>query len=57
MVGKTVTVRGGTTLKELVGELGRRSMSLPVLPAITEQTITGAIATGTLEVEILVCVL
>ncbi len=41
-----VTVLGGTTLDELCEWLEERGLALPVLPAILEQTIAGAISTG-----------
>jgi len=42
-----VTVLGGTTLEELSEWLEDHGLALPVLPAIQEQTIAGAISTGT----------
>jgi L-gulonolactone oxidase len=42
-----VTVRGGTTLKEIVISLEDVGLSLPQLPSVSAQTISGAIATGT----------
>lgn len=44
-----VTVRGGTTLKEIVISLEDVGLSLPQLPSVSAQTISGAIATGVIE--------
>ena len=43
---KQVTVRGGTTLKELNALLEEKGLALSNLPAIADPTIAGAIATG-----------
>jgi FAD/FMN-containing dehydrogenase len=41
------TVGGGTTIKRLLRELRRHHVTMPTLGAITEQTIAGAVSTGT----------
>ena len=41
-----MTIRSGSTLEELVEYLDENGLALGVLPAILEQTIAGAIATG-----------
>jgi FAD/FMN-containing dehydrogenase len=41
------TVRGGTTLAELVAVMRESGWALHNLPSVTEQTVAGAIATGT----------
>ncbi len=41
-----VTVKGGTTLAEVAEYLEENGLALGVLPAILEQTVTGAISTG-----------
>ena len=41
-----MTVRAGTTIEELADWLDERDLALPVLPAIMEQTLAGAISTG-----------
>src|SRR5262249_21300099 len=41
------TVGGGTTIKRLLRELRRQNVTMPTLGAITEQTIAGAVSTGT----------
>ena len=43
---KLVTVKGGTRLKELVRVLHQHGLALSNLPAITDQTVVGAIVTG-----------
>ena len=43
---KRVTVRGGTTLKELNAILEEKGLALSNMPAIADPTIAGAIATG-----------
>ncbi len=41
-----VTVKGGTTVSEIVLYLEERGLALPSLPATLDQTIAGAISTG-----------
>ena len=41
-----VTVRGGTTLEEIVIAIEADGLALPQLPSVSGQTIAGAIATG-----------
>ena len=43
---KLVTVKGGTTLKELVQALHEHGLALDNLPAIVDQTVPGALVTG-----------
>ena len=43
---KLVTVKGGTTLKELIHFLHERGLALKNLPSISAQTVPGIIATG-----------
>ena len=40
------TFRGGTRLYEIIEELEKNGFSLSILPAIADQTISGALATG-----------
>jgi L-gulono-1,4-lactone dehydrogenase len=47
VAGDEVTVSGNVTLAELNAELWRHGRALPVLGDIDEQTVAGAIATGT----------
>lgn len=43
---KQVTVKGGTTLEELISVLHQHGLALSNLPAISDQTVAGTIATG-----------
>lgn len=43
----TVTVRAGTRLRDLNAALAERGLALPILGSIAEQSLAGAIATGT----------
>lgn len=43
----TITVQGGCTLRTLNAVLAQHGLAMPILGSITEQTIAGAIATGT----------
>lgn len=43
---KLATFRGGSTLSEILSVLDSYNLTLPVLPAIDEQTIGGLLATG-----------
>lgn len=45
-VKKLATFRGGSRLKEILNVLESYNLTLPVLPAIDDQTIGGALATG-----------
>lgn len=47
VTGNRVTVRGGTTLRELNAALDRRGLAMTNLGDIDAQTIAGAISTGT----------
>jgi L-gulonolactone oxidase len=44
---RTVVVRAGTRLRDLSAALAARGLSLPVLGSIQQQSVAGAIATGT----------
>ena len=44
-----ITVRGGMTLEAIVTSLEAVGLSLPQLPSVSAQTISGAIATGIIE--------
>ncbi len=46
-VAGTVTVRGGTRLRDLNTALAARGLALPIVGSIAHQSIAGAIATGT----------
>ncbi len=43
----TVTVRAGTRLCDLNAELARRGLALPILGSIAQQSVAGAVGTGT----------
>jgi FAD/FMN-containing dehydrogenase len=43
----TVTVRAGTRLRELNAALAARGLAMPILGSIAQQSVAGAIATGT----------
>lgn len=44
---RTITVQGGCTLAAINAALARRGLALPILGSIAEQSVSGAIATGT----------
>lgn len=44
---RLATVGGGTRLRHLLAALGARGFTLPIVGSITEQSISGVIATGT----------
>lgn len=43
---KLATVRGGTTLEDIMISLEAEGLALPQLPSVSAQTVAGAIATG-----------
>lgn len=44
---RTITVQGGCRLRDVVRALAARGLALPILGSIAEQTVAGALATGT----------
>ena len=47
-----VTVRAGTKLSDLNGILDREGLAMITMPTITDQSIAGAISTGTLPLHL-----
>lgn len=43
----TITVQGGVRLREITAALDQVGLAMPILGSVSEQTITGAISTGT----------